>query len=202
MSTVNSVIKSIWPMIAIFVVSIGLVRICYISSRKTKFVFHEEFMSLVFLVYLLLLFELVTNTEIGVKGINLVPFTEIFRYEVGSNLFWQNVMGNVIVFIPFGFFVSNYLKNGKFWTPVFITLATSAVIELVQYKIGRAMDIDDIILNVLGGLLGYLLFIILKAIKSKLPKFMKSDGFLSFVCVLITLLITYYVLVYLGIWWF
>ena len=39
-----------------------------------------------------------------------------------------------------------------------MTLIVSIIIELIQLKIGRAFDVDDIILNIAGGLLGYFLY--------------------------------------------
>ena len=40
----------------------------------------------------------------------------------------------------------------------FLTLIVSIVIEAIQLKIGRAFDIDDILLNMIGGILGYYVY--------------------------------------------
>ena len=53
-----------------------------------------------------------------------------------------------------------------------MTLGISVIIELIQLKIGRAFDIDDIILNIVGGILGYFLYRIVDKIFSK-----SSDSF-------------------------
>ena len=152
--------NGIWPMLTIFLVVLVTVRIAYIVNHREKFCFYKEFLSLLFLIYILLLFQLLTSTEINHNsGINYVPFTEILRYEFGSKLFIYNVLGNVLAFIPFGYFISYYIKAKKL-TPLFlVTLIVSASVELVQLKIGRSFDVDDIILNVLGGMIGYLLYI-------------------------------------------
>ena len=77
-------------------------------------------------------------------------------------------------------------------TTLILTLITSSTIEIVQYYIGRVFDIDDIILNILGGIVGFLLYIGFDAIKNRLPKFFRSDAFLNFLIILIIVLIIVY----------
>ena len=92
------------------------------------------------------------------------------------------------MFVPYGFFSSYYLNNKKIGTNIVLCLIASSCIEVIQYYIGRVFDIDDIILNILGGFVGCLLYVAMTAIKSKLPKFMKSDAFLNFLFILIIVL--------------
>ena len=81
-------IKDIWPMLTIFLVVIISIRLMYIHNSSEKFVFYKEFFNMLFIIYALILFQLLTNTEMNVSsGINIVPFTEILRYEVGSTQF-------------------------------------------------------------------------------------------------------------------
>ena len=80
-----------------------------------------------------------------------------------------------MIFIPFGFIVSLILDSPKVNKPLIITFITSLTIELVQMFIGRSFDIDDIILNCIGGIVGWLLFIGLTAIKKHLPRFLQRD---------------------------
>lgn len=191
--------NGIWPMLTIFLVVLVTVRVAYIVNHREKFCFYKEFLSLVFLIYILLLFQLLTSTEINQNsGINYIPFTEILRYKIGSNLFVYNVLGNILVFVPFGYFISYYIKAKKV-TPLFlVTLLVSASVELVQLKIGRSFDVDDIILNVIGGLLGYLLYVGLTAIKNHLPKFLRRDFFYNILCILFILLFVLYYYKYIG----
>ena len=100
----------------------------------------------------------------------------------------KNIIGNILLFIPYGFFSSYYLNNKKISTNVILCLIASLSIECIQNYIGRVFDIDDIILNVLGGFCGCLLFVALSAIRSKMPKFMRSDAFLNFLFILIIIL--------------
>ena len=189
---VKNIIEEMWPnlwpmMIFISVVVITL-RCFYLFRGSKKFVLHKELMALVFIIYILCLYYILTYQG-NSNGINLVPFKEIFRYSFGSYKFMKNVVGNVILFIPFGFFASYYINNKKTSVALFTSLIVSACAEGIQYYIGRTFDVDDIILNVIGGFIGYLLFICLTAIKGKLPRFMRSDAFMNFVIIVIMVLI-------------
>ena len=182
-------LPSIWPMLLFVSIVAVTVRGAYLFKGNKKFIFHKELLSLVFILYILCLYYILTYQDSGSGAINLVPFKEMFRYTFGSYKFIKNVLGNILLFLPFGFFVSYYLNVGKCSTPIIVSLIVSFSAEAIQYYIGRVFDIDDIILNVLGGFLGYLLFIVLTAIKSKLPSFMKSDGFINFIVIIIVVLI-------------
>lgn len=184
---IKDMIPSMWPLLVfVSVVSISL-RIAFLKGSK-RFVLHKELMALVFILYVLCLYSVVTYQDINYGGINLIPFKEMFRYEIGSYKFIKNIVGNILLFIPYGFFSSYYLNNKKIGTNVLLCLIASSCIEIIQYYIGRVFDIDDIILNVLGGFIGCLLFVALNAIKNKLPKFMRSDAFLNFLFILIIIL--------------
>lgn len=166
---------SIWPMLLIFVVVLSTIRICYILDKGKRFILYKEFFSLVFILYFLLLFGLVTNTDVQSFSNNFTPLKEILRYEIGSEYFVWNVIGNIAIFIPFGFIVSLILNSSKVKKPLLITAITSLTIEFVQMEIGRSFDIDDIILNCIGGIVGFLLYIGLSAIQRHLPDFLRSD---------------------------
>ena len=156
-----------------------------------------------FIIYVLLLFELLTSTEINTNsGYNLVPFTEIFRYPIGSKLFIYNVIGNILIFVPFGYFVSGYIKANKVSHILFISILTSLTVELVQLRIGRSLDIDDILLNVVGSIIGFLLYIGLTAIKKHLPRFFQSDLFYNVLCIFIFIIVVYYFSNVIGLGWF
>ena len=192
--TIRNAFENTWPMLTIFLVVVITIRIAYLRNSNKEFVFYKEILYLVFIIYVLLLFELVTNNEREVSGMNLIPFTEMFRYNINSELFYFNVIGNILVFIPFGYFVSSYVNIKKIRHIILITFITSLTIELVQYRIGRTFDIDDIILNVTGGILGFLLYISLLAIKKHLPSFLQKDLVYNIITiVLIILIISYFI---------
>ena len=191
-STFFDIIDTAWPTLVIFLTVIILLRIMYLKQNKKKFVFHEELILLLFVTYILLLFELVTIRDVEFGGINWMPFREILRYEFGTDLFYRQVIGNIILFIPFGYFATYYAKLTKIRHIFFITFITSTTIEVVQRFIGRSFDVDDIILNVVGGIIGFLLFIGLDAIRKKLPKIFQNDLFYNILAILLLVLIIIY----------
>ncbi len=201
--TLTSAIMDVWPMVVIFLVVVISIRATYIRINHERFVFYREFWNLVFVIYALLLFQLLTSTEINTNsGLNLVPFTEIFRYKMGSKLFMINVIGNILIFVPFGYFVSGYVKASKVSHILFISLFTSLTVELVQLQIGRSFDIDDILLNVVGSIAGFLLFIGLTAIKKHLPRIFQSDLFYNLICIVVFVLCFVYFTRLIGLGWF
>lgn len=201
--TLTDAIVDIWPMLVIFLVVLVTIRISYIKINHEKFIFYKEFLNLIFIIYVLLLFQLLTSTEMNTtSGLNIVPFTEIFRYPIGSKLFIYNVIGNVLVFVPFGYFVSSYIKASRVSHILFISVITSLTVELVQLQIGRSFDIDDIILNVAGSIIGFLIFIALTAIKKHLPRIFQSDMFYNIICIVLFIIAFVYFTKIIGLGWF
>lgn len=186
---IDDVFPSIWPLVLFISVIAITLRAFYIFKGSRKVVIYKEVLALVFIIYILCLYHVLTYQNTGYAGVNFTPFKEMFRYTFGSQKFMKNIVGNIVLFIPFGFFTSYYLNHKKAIVPTFITLVVSLCAEGIQYHIGRIFDVDDIILNVLGGFLGYLLFVALSAIRGKLPRFMKSDAFLNFIVILIVIII-------------
>lgn len=101
------------------------------------------------------------------RGYNLVPFLEIRRFYIHRKTlgFWAymiNIVGNILAFIPFGFFypiVGKY--KGKFTRTIAAGLIFSLSVEIIQFIINvGSFDIDDIILNTAGCIIGYLLLLI------------------------------------------
>lgn len=193
----HKVMNNIWPMLVVFIVAIALIRFFYLQTHRERFCLHKELSYLFAIIYIWLLFEILTMTELNsASGMNLVPFSEIFRYEFGTKMFNYNVLGNIIIFLPFGYLVGEYVNPKKIWPILITTLVTSLAIEFVQLQIGRSFDIDDIILNVAGGLLGYLLYIGLSAISRHLPDFFKSDLFYNILWIVVIVLFGIYIFGY------
>lgn len=187
--TFYEAINKIWPMLSLFIVIIGIIRIARVFINHEKFVFYKEFYNLLAIVYILLLYHLLLSTEGASSGVNLTPFKEMTRYSIGSKSFFYNVIGNILLFIPFGYFVSNYLNAKKTGQIFFVSVLISLTAELIQFKIGRAFDVDDIILNVVGSLIGFLTYLGIKGIKRKLPSFLKNNIFYNIIAVVILVLI-------------
>ena len=107
---IKDMLPSMWPLITfVSVVAISL-RLAYLKGSK-KFVLHKELMSLIFIIYILCLYFVVTGQDVNYGGVNLIPFKEMFRYEFGSYKFMKNIVGNILLFIPYGYYSSYYLNN-------------------------------------------------------------------------------------------
>ena len=191
-NTIHGVIQYTWPMILISVVIIVSFRVAYLIKMKEDFVLYKELIALSFIIYILCLFQVVTfQDNVNWSTNNFIPFKEIFRYNMGSRLFFKNVIGNMLMFMPYGLFISFYLKNNKPTLTSILTLIASVSIEVVQMVIGRVFDIDDIILNLIGGILGFLVYIGLDAIKNKV-KIFKNDTVLDILIIIILVLVILY----------
>lgn len=92
---------------------------------------------------------------------NLVPIINTVKevLEYGPYVLKQ-VLLNILLFIPFGFLVS--LLNYKKHQVLISALLISLTIEVLQYFNGRFTDIDDIIWNVSGAVMGYIISMIIK----------------------------------------
>ncbi len=103
-------------------------------------------------------------------GINLIPFAEslrLFQFYVKNEMWsaiWVNFPGNVIMFLPIGFFAGLLSDKPKWWKSTAITAFLSLFIECFQIFVARGTDVDDLILNTLGGILGHSLFLLLRRI--------------------------------------
>lgn len=76
----------------------------------------------------------------------------------------KNILGNVVLFIPLGLFLPLLSeKFNKLWKVLAFTAAVMCLAESLQFLTALGTcDIDDVILNTLGALIGYLIY---KAIK-------------------------------------
>ncbi|WP_236690290.1 VanZ family protein [Guptibacillus hwajinpoensis] len=121
------------------------------------------------------------------KSLNYIPLTSIFSdieqigtaYD-GDTLFMlklivKNVGGNILLLMPLGFFAPMLLDMYKrLKNTLLLGLLASLSIECLQFVelllgigMGRVVDIDDVICNVLGTVLGFLIYKMIFAILSK-----------------------------------
>lgn len=105
-----------------------------------------------------------------VTKFNYIPFAAIIdalrKIFIDVNLYYViYLVGNILVFIPIGFF-SGLLatRKIKFGYVTLISFLSSVFIETVQVFLARMVDIDDVILNTLGGVIGYVIFLLLRKI--------------------------------------
>lgn len=143
---------------------------------------HKAVMKLLFIIYMCVLVYVVFFAEAMGRTpqdgyvYNLTPLKEIKRF---MKYIWDNdalgraarlnIFGNIIAFIPFGIYLP-YTSESKlgFISTFLYTFSLSLTIELVQLitKVGSC-DVDDIILNTLGGVIGYILWYIYTKLRKK-----------------------------------
>ena len=135
---------------------------------------------LLFVAYLLLLVYFLffaegfgrTSRPQDTYAYNLEPLKEIRRFwvyrdTVGIRSFLLNVVGNIVGFVPGGFFLPIVSRRSKKWYNTFlISFGFSLSVETVQlvFKVG-SFDVDDLLLNTLGTVLGYLAFSVCNRIR-------------------------------------
>lgn len=153
-------------------------------KKYSKLIFGIYMVVLIFVIVLKLPTTLVTDTfESWMNGNSverlkpqLIPFKTITFYisrvQAVHDWFFKNLAANIIMFIPYGLLSPVFVKEGKnVFLKVLVTgCLLSIFIEVLQYvmAIGQC-DIDDVILNVLGVLIGFfgysLLYKVYKIIK-------------------------------------
>jgi glycopeptide antibiotics resistance protein len=93
---------------------------------------------------------------------NLVPFHTLAIYwrNLGSEFWMRNFFGNLALLLPLGVLGPIALPVlDRWWRLALVALLYSVAIELIQRLVpARSADIDDVIVNVSGALLGYLVF--------------------------------------------
>jgi len=159
---------------------------------KPDYALYQELLKLLFIIYIMCLFYVVTFQDVSWSTSNFIPFKEILRYNVGSRSFFKNIAGNLIMFIPFGFFAGYYLKPKKVSPILLLSVLVSTIIETTQLLIGRVFDIDDIILNVLGGVLGYIIYSNIHWIEEHLPKALRKEWVYNIIMIVIIVIIVVY----------
>ena len=98
--------------------------------------------------------------------VNLITFVKLFDFNSKRDLL-LNVIGNTAMFIPSGIVLpAIYEKLNSFWKVVAAGAMISLCIEIIQLPFSvRASDVDDLILNVLGVVIGYGIYAAMKRLK-------------------------------------
>ena len=125
-----------------------------------------------FLIYFLFLAEWYGRTEVWDEyRYNLELFREIkrfiiYREQLGAFAVFANLAGNILIFVPYGFFISMASRSRGFFKTLFFSMGLSLCVETVQLftRVG-SFDVDDILLNTIGGVAGYIIFLICNAIR-------------------------------------
>ena len=127
-----------------------------------------------FLIYFLFLAEWYGRTGVSEEyRYNLELFREIKRFiiyrdQLGAFAVFANLAGNILIFVPYGFFISMASRSRGFFKTLFFSMGLSLCVEITQLfsRVG-SFDVDDILLNTVGGVVGYIIFLICNAIRRK-----------------------------------
>lgn len=176
----SKIIDYILNMIPYMIIAIPIIVIIrYFMNRNKKINWHHEIALILFLLFLVGLFSqtIIPKIQIDTSGklivitkdinrINMIPgkvlietYHEVFINN-NFNYFLINFLGNIIMFMPIGFLISLLWKVSN--KKVIISgFSISILIEFCQLFLDRGTDIDDLILNTLGTILGLIFYHIL-----------------------------------------
>lgn len=105
--------------------------------------------------------------------VNFIPFKTVINQLLGENnlvanddaigVSLLNLMANIFLFLPLGIFIPLiYNKCESIRKVLLIGVIVSSFIEVIQIPIGRSCDVDDVILNTFGVIMGFAIFCIIK----------------------------------------
>lgn len=186
--TPNIYLTTRFKLLLLFLVFIFIYISGYILIKKLNYKRRIVYINLIiyFLIYTVTIFSLTLFDEIfGRRGlviidwnkslfdyyfntiVNLVPFKTVKLYILGflkGNInfkyFSINVFGNLFAFMPYGIFLPLMCKSmNKFYKFLLVITFSVLIIEVLQFvTLSGSCDIDDLILNVVGACVAYLIF--------------------------------------------
>lgn len=126
------------------------------------------FFSILFIFSLTLLPITLVAEKSGVP--NLIPFSTILSF-IKNGAFIDsifNLLGNIVLFVPLGFF-SYIVYNSNKKKSICLFIITTLLVEVCQLFLPlRKFDVDDLILNSLGGFIGmYICILLIYHVKNK-----------------------------------
>lgn len=164
-----------------------MIPYCIYKKQKAEKIHHPIFLG-IFIFYLIALL-IVTIYRFGstlkYPSVNVIPLKQIIdnfkaAYAYNTHLairsFTYNVLGNVIWFIPMGFLLPIIGKTFDFKMTLGIGFVASLWIELIQYVLVVGIcDVDDMIFNTLGCLIGYCCYKVAKYIKEVIYEYKRTS---------------------------
>lgn len=147
------------------------------EGKDTLFINTTMYVYISFVLYFTLM-PIITSLPFmfnhSYETMNLFPFIDVFN---SRGDFIRQVVLNVIMTVPFGFLLPLVKKeNCKFLKVVFYTFLLSFSIEILQPLINgiRSSDITDIITNVIGGIIGYIMYLVFRPLAIKILEYIKN----------------------------
>lgn len=125
------------------------------------------------LIYLLFLYGFRRENQFDIKIFskehfempNIVPFRTIltfierlFNHTINTNIVLNNLLGNLLMFVPMGMALPVLFENkfDKLWKVIAFVVVLVIIIEIIQFvTFTGSADIDDLILNTIGSMIGY-----------------------------------------------
>lgn len=137
-------------------------------------------LSIFFIIFMtLILFNLPFDFSVEHHKLNLIPFAWLHERKIEQRVLLE-IIPNIILFVPFGFFLPTVFKQTrKPHNLISMTFLLTFTIECTQYFIGRATDIDDIIANILGSIIGFCIFKVVGISLKNNAKWQQAIGILS-----------------------
>lgn len=159
--------------------------VAFLKNKRVDWKFEAK--QLLFLINLLVIYRVVFHPFAKVNGdvqplifdiatawpfrVNLIPFVNLLDYDSKRDLL-LNLIGNVALFIPTGIVTPLvYKKLDSFGKTMLTGFGLSLIIEIIQLPFAvRASDVDDLILNTFGCLIGCGILALIRLIKRSIVK--------------------------------
>lgn len=138
------------------------------SKSLTKILFCFYFLALVWII----VFKMqIPFSQMGhIRSVNLIPFAG--SVEVNGRIYIQEIIDNVLIFIPFGVFSCMLGRSGSWMRKAAPSFFTSLTLEVLQFVLAvGASDITDLLGNTAGGILGVGIFYIFSKICKERAEF-------------------------------
>jgi len=135
--------------------------------KKYQHFVHNLLLYSVFSFYIVILLALLFTKRYSFRSLNLIPFHSIISYLSGQDIIshsfaLSNVLGNVILFVPLGVYLTLFNRDKNFYKNFLWIILFSIFAEIMQYILSVGVsDVDDVILNGLGGAIGIAFYKIL-----------------------------------------
>ena len=160
-SLINNVPHIVYMLLLVLFVIVALLLLVFKQSYLKKGISRLLIVEYCVILYFITVFSRKVNS---VRKYDFEPF---WSYEI-PDLLLENVM-NVVVFIPVGILLGLAFSNIKLWKVVIIGLLLSLPIELLQFLFKKGFaEIDDVIHNTVGCVVGYGLYSLFKGVFLKL----------------------------------
>ncbi|MFQ3546174.1 VanZ family protein [Halobacillus rhizosphaerae] len=169
----------------------GLIALLFVRGKR-QVTRSDHVFTIIWVVYVMVLHEFVTYVPVfseqvihgsfevkhTLYNLNLHPFATIqltFNRQVWLPLMVKQIVGNVLLFIPFSYLILRLGIVRKAWQAFLVSILVTCLIETLQFilsyirVVDRSTDIDDVLLNTLGAVIGILVYFIFHY-KSRISK--------------------------------